>query len=137
VSGTGLPPVLGMADTGAEAPRVTPGSTPPVVALPPEPPDEALFPAVVLAAEVVPPALLAVPVPVAPVLPVVPVVPPVEVAPVVAVLLAAVPDAGEVTGAPVAVPALADGGAAVAVTTPQVGVVCPLATSAGVRSPQE
>ena len=41
------------------------------------------------------------------------------------------------TAAPVAVPASAPGGAAVALITPQVGVVCPAATSDGVRSPHE
>jgi hypothetical protein len=130
--------VLGMAATGAEAPRETPGETAPDVALPPGSFDEAPVPEVVFAAEVTPPALLAV-VPELPVLAVPPgVVPPlVAVPPVVAVLVAAVPEAGEVTGEPLAVPALAEGGAAVAVTTPQVGVVCPAATSAGVRSPQE
>ena len=45
--------------------------------------------------------------------------------------LAAVPEDGEVTGAPVDVPAFAGGGAAVAIT-PQVGVVWPAWTSVGV-----
>ena len=49
---------------------------------------------------------------------------------------AVVPDDDNEVGDPVAVPEFAVGGAAVAVTTPHVGVVCPACTSAGVRSPQ-
>jgi hypothetical protein len=121
-----------MAETGAESPRETLGSAPPDVVLPGSP-DELLPPEVVFAAVVEPPALFAVVVAVLP-----PVVPPGVVLPVVLPLVVAVvPEAGDVTGEPVAVPALAEGGAAVAVTTPQVGVVCPAATSAGVRSPHE
>ena len=48
-----------------------------------------------------------------------------------------VPWVDEAAAAPVAVPALAPGGPAVVKVTPQVGVVCPAATSAGVRSPHE
>lgn len=91
------------------------GAVPPTVVPPAvDPPAFAGVPAAVPAAVVAPPAAAVVP-----------------------VELAAVPDDGEVTGAPVEVPAFAGGGAAVAVTTPQVGVVWPAWTSVGVRSPQE
>src|SRR3974390_1674404 len=59
--------------------------------------------------------------------------PPLPLAPVVVAPTACVPE----TAAPVAVPELAPAGAAVAFTIPHVGVVCPAATSVGVRSPQE
>ena len=52
-------------------------------------------------------------------------------------VVAVTPEAGVVAAPPVAVPPLAEGGGAVTVTTPQVGVVCPAWTSAGVRSPHE
>ena len=127
VTGQGLPPVFGMADTGAVLPSVTAGSTPPD-AVPPSDDAPSLEGAPV--AESTPPVLPGV-VPAEPVEPVAPLVA------VVVPTLAVVPDAGDVTGEPLAVPELAEGGAAVTVTTPQVGVVWPAATSLGVRSPQE
>jgi hypothetical protein len=63
----------------------------------------------------------------------------VEPLPAVVVLPAAVvavlPDDDGATAVPFVVPPFADGGGAVELTTPQVGVVCPACTSAGVRSP--
>jgi hypothetical protein len=81
--------------------------------LPVPPVDFDVVPPAVVAPAVVPPAFAGVP----------PAVVEPPVAAVVPVELAAVPDGGEVTGAPVEVPAFAGGGAAVAVTTPQVGAV--------------
>ena len=103
----------------------------------PVPPEvAAVLPGLPVDLDVVPPAVVAAVVP-----PAFAGVPPAVVEPpvaaVVPVELAAVPEGGEVTGAPVDVPAFAGGGAAVAVTTPQVGVVWPAWTSVGVRSPQE
>jgi hypothetical protein len=101
--------------------RPTEGSTPPVAPAPPE--VAAVLPEPAVAFDAVPPEV----VPPAVVPPAFAGVPPAVVEPPVAAVepveVAAVPDAGEVTGAPVEVPALAAGGGAVAVTTPQVGVV--------------